>query len=139
MRLGVSSAASSTPTGVLNQRFEDLFPRTGTLGCAVCLTPQLFLQVYLYSNVGPPAPQSATLPGLPAIALHTQEPSQPGCLSLPLLLVWMNVSSLTPWLSDFHTVEFSVSSGWFLFLNLLSFFHCLRRHSVSTYASILAG
>ena len=23
----------------------------------------------------------------------------------------MNVSSLTPWLSDFHTVQFSVSSG----------------------------
>ena len=34
----------------------------------------------------------------------------------------MNVSSLTLWLSDFHTVQFSVSSGWFLFLNLLSFF-----------------
>ena len=27
-----------------------------------------------------------------------------GCPSPPLLLVWMNVSSLTPWLSDFHTV-----------------------------------
>ena len=26
------------------------------------------------------------------------------CPSLPLLLVWMNVSSTTPWLSDFHTV-----------------------------------
>ena len=47
----------------------------------------------------------------------------PSCLSLPLLLVWMNVSSLTPWLLDFHTVLFSVSSGCFLFLNLLlSFF-----------------
>ena len=41
--------------------------------------------------------------------------SAPGCLSLPLLLVWMNVSSLTPWLSDFHTVQFSVNSGWFCF------------------------
>ena len=53
------------------------------------------------------------------------ESSTPGCPSLPLLPVWMNVSSLTPWLSDFHTVRFSVSSGcFFLFLNLLSFF-CL--------------
>ena len=48
--------------------------------------------------------------------------SLPGCLSLPLLLVCMNVSSLTPWLLDFHTVRFSVISGCFLFLNLLLFF-----------------
>ena len=27
----------------------------------------------------------------------------------PLLLVWINVSSLTPWLSDFHTVRFCIS------------------------------
>ena len=38
--------------------------------------------------------------------------SLPGCPSLPLLPVWMNVSSLTPWLSDFRTVQFSVSSDW---------------------------
>ena len=35
----------------------------------------------------------------------------PGCPAPPLLLVWMNVSSLFPWLSDFHAVGFSVSSG----------------------------
>ena len=45
--------------------------------------------------------------------------SPPSCPSLPLLPVWMNVSSLTPWLSVFHTVWFSVSSGCFLCLNLL--------------------
>ena len=50
------------------------------------------------------------------LALHL------GCLSLPLLPVWMNVSSLSPWLWDFHTVWFSGSSGWFLFLNLVLFF-----------------
>ena len=37
------------------------------------------------------------------------ESSLPSCPSPPLLSVWMNVS-LTPWLSDFHTVWFSVSS-----------------------------
>ena len=117
--------------------FEALFPHTGTLGCAVCLAPQLFLLVYLHANVGPPGLQVSALPGLPATTL-------PRVLStrLPIsthLLVWMNVSSLTPWLSDFHTVQFSVSSGCFLFLNLLlSFFWFLRRHSVSTYTSILA-
>ena len=61
------------------------------------------------------------------------------CPSPLLLLVWMNVSSLSPWLSDFHTVRYSVSSGCFLFLNYCPSFGCVRRHSVSTYASILAG
>ena len=38
----------------------------------------------------------------------------PWCMSSPpLLSVWMNVSYLTPWLSDFHTVRFSVRSGCF--------------------------
>ena len=32
----------------------------------------------------------------------------------------MNISSWTPWWSDFHRVQFSVSVGCFLFLNLLS-------------------
>ena len=52
-------------------------------------------------------------------------PLHPCCLSLPLLPVWMNVSSLTPWLLDFYTVWFSGSTGYFLFLNwLLSFWLC---------------
>ena len=69
----------------------------------------------------------------------TASPLLPGCLSLPRLLVWMNVSSLTPLLSDFHTVRFSDSFGCFLFLNLsLSLFGCVRRHSVFTYGHILA-
>ena len=52
MRLGVSPAAASTPTGVFNQRFEALFPRTGALGCAVCSAPSPFLPVYPCMNVG---------------------------------------------------------------------------------------
>ena len=36
MRLGVSAAAASTPTGVFNQRFEALFPCAGALGYGVC-------------------------------------------------------------------------------------------------------
>ena len=47
-----------------------------------------------------------------------RESTLPSCPSLPLLQVWLNVSSLTPWLLDFHTVRFSGSSGCFLFLNL---------------------
>ena len=41
--------------------FEALFPSAGTLGCMVCLAPQLFLLVYPHANVG--------LPSLPATAL----------------------------------------------------------------------
>ena len=78
---------------------------------------------------------------LPVCNLPTPycESSPPGYPPLSLLPVWMNVSSLSPWLSDFHTVRFSVSSGWFLFLNCCCPSGCARRHSVSTYASILAG
>ena len=63
-------------------------------------------------------------------------PVPPSCPSLPLLPVWMNVSSSSPWLSDFRVVRFSVSSGCFLLLNCCPF-GCARRHSGSTYASIL--
>ena len=42
-------------------------------------------------------------------------PLCPGWPSPPLLLVWMNVSSLTPWLSHFHTVRFSGSLVVFCF------------------------
>ena len=42
----------------------------------------------------------------PLILLATAAlcPLWPGSPSLPLLLIWMNNSSLNPWLSDFHTV-----------------------------------
>ena len=39
VRLGVSPAATPTPTGVFNQRFEALFPCAGALGYAVCFAP----------------------------------------------------------------------------------------------------
>ena len=62
MRLGVSPAASSTTTGVFNQRFEALFPCAGSLGCEVCFASLPFLPVYLHANVGLPSPPAATLP-----------------------------------------------------------------------------
>ena len=39
VRLGISPAATPTPTGVFNQRFEALFPRAGALGYRVCFAP----------------------------------------------------------------------------------------------------
>ena len=60
------------------------------------------------------------LPPCLVLQLHPcGESSPPGCLSLPLLPVWMNVSSLTRWLLDFYPVRFSVSSGYFLFLKFV--------------------
>ena len=58
----------------------------------------------------------------PASCQLVMHPCCPSFPSPPLLPVWMNVS-LLPWLLDFHTVQFSVSSDCFLFSNwLLSFF-----------------
>ena len=120
VRLGVSPAANSTPTGVFNQRIKALFPCAGALGGVVCFAPPLFLLVCLCVNVGPQGMPATTLWGLLAAAwpapLHNpppcwvhqplpcQESSLPHCLSPPLLLVWVNVYSLSPCLSNFHTV-----------------------------------
>ena len=143
MRLGVSPAAASTPTGVFSQRFEASFPCPEALGCVSASLPSVL--VYLCANVGLrgllaaawPAPlHNPHLAGSASRHLAVS-PLHPGCPSPPLLLVWMNVSSLSPWLSVFHTVGFSFSSGCFLFLNCCPF-GCARRRSVSTYASILA-
>ena len=64
MRLGVSPAAASTPTGVFNQRLEVLFPRAGALGCVICFAPPPFLPVCLCVNVGPRGLPATTLWGL---------------------------------------------------------------------------
>ena len=133
VRLGVSPAAASAPTGVFNRWFEALFPRAGALGCVVChLVHQLLPR---WPAAALPAPLHNPSPLWVRQPLPCHESSPPSCPSPPLLPVWMNVSSLSPWLSDFHTVQFSVSSGVFLFLNCCCLsFGCARRHSVSIYA-----
>ena len=70
VRLGVPPA-TTTLTGFIARGFEALFPCTGTLGCMVCLTPQLFLLIYPHANVGLPAttlPSALSAP--PAAHLH---------------------------------------------------------------------
>ena len=129
MRLGVSPAAAPTPTGVLNQRFEALFPCAGALGCVVSFAPPPVLLVFLCTNVGPyclPRSTISHLAGSTSCCLALS-PVHPSCPSPPLLPVWMNVS-LSPWLLDFHAVRFSVSSGCFLFLSCCCpSFGCARR------------
>ena len=136
MRLGVSSAVASTPTGVFSQRFEVLFPHTEALGCEVCHPVHQLLHCSQL-QLCPPC-STIRSPCWVHQLPPRRESSPPSCLSLPLLPVWVSVSSLSPWFSDFHTVRFSVSSC-FLFLNRCCPFGCTRRHSVSTYTSILAG
>ena len=71
VRLGVSPAMS-IPTVIFSVRgFEALFPLAGTLGCVICLTPQLLLLVYPHVIVGPPSPPAAAFPHvLSALAAH---------------------------------------------------------------------
>ena len=51
----------------------------------------------------------------------------------------MSVSSLTPWLSDFQTVRFSISSGCFLLLNLLLSFVQLCKEAWCVYLRLRLG
>ena len=154
VRLGVSPAAASTPTGVFNQRFEALFPCTGALGCAVCFAPLPFL--YLCVNVGTQCLPATTLWGLLAAVwpapFHNPPPcwvhQPPPCYesSLPRLPVSAPPTSLGEcffFISLVVGLPYSLifCQFWlFLFLNCCcSSFGCARRQSVSTYASILAG
>ena len=112
VRLGVS-LATTTPTSFSARGFEAVFPCAGTLGYSLSDSPVA------------PSSLSARKCGTTQFSSHglAAGPLHPSRLSPPLLPAWMNVSSVTPWLSDFHTVRFSGSSGCFLFLNwLLSFF-----------------
>ena len=127
---------------------NELSCEAGSFSC--CHNPHRFLQSEVlrlyFPTLEPHVARSVSLPSCPSWFMCTQmwdyplcQPSSrlprssnhclamcplcPGYLSPPLLLVWMNVSSLTPWLLDFHALRFSVSSGCFVFLNLLlSFF-----------------
>ena len=125
VRLRVSPSAA-TPTGFYSQRFWGFISLRQNPGlCSLSRSP-IVPPGLSNTNVGlphlvcqsPPCP-----PGLlPAALPHHL---CPGCPSLALLPVWMNVSSLTPWLLDFHTVQICGISGYFLFLNLLLFFSWL--------------
>ena len=103
VRLGVSPAAAPTPTGVLNQRFEALFPQAGALGYAVCLAPRSLsgLSVCECGAAGSASGQTAC-PFPPTLrqsrsCCGNASSLRPGCPSPPLLPVWMNVYFLFPW------------------------------------------
>ena len=117
--------------------FEALFLCAGALGCGVCLAPQLFLPVYLHSIVGPPSTEVAASPAPPATALPQ------------VLSIWLPISTPPPGLDEcfffnslvvgFHTVQLSVSSGCFLFLNLLLSFLWLCEEAQYVYLCLHLG
>ena len=124
VRLGVSPAATPTPTGVFNQRFEALFPELEPWVARSASLPAI-CPVYLCMNVGPqglvvvrlPAPlvpHSASLGPATATRVLSAPPTGLDECSFFISLV-----------SDLLAIRFSVRSG------------CARRHSVSTYAAIL--
>ena len=148
VRLGVSPAAASTPTGVFNWRFETLFPRAGPLGCMVCFAPPPFLLVYLFVNVGLWGLLAATLP----VLFHNPPPcwvrQPPPCheSSQPRLPVSTPPTSLDEccfFISLVVRLPYrSIFCQFWLFFvfKLLSFFClCEEAQCVPTYASILAG
>ena len=92
-------------------------PGVGTLGCEVWpgagITHSLGVPPGFnlpHMHVGLPfALATATAATTPPCPLYPSSPS------LPLLPIWVNVSSLNPCFWDFHRVEFSESSGCYLF------------------------
>ena len=85
--LGVSPAAT-TPTVFIARGFEAFFSSAATLGCVICLAPQLFLPVHSDTIVEPP--------GLPATTLPTPILQLPPChrSSLPPLSIFAPPTSL---------------------------------------------
>ena len=110
--------------------FEALFAHTRTLGCVVCLAPQLFLLDYLCTNMGLPSPLATALSWV-----------------LPALAVLFCPSYQSGWMFSFNSLVvrlpyslFFGSSGYFFFLNLLlSFFWLCEETKCSYLGPILAG
>ena len=160
VRLGVSPAAASTPTGVFNQRLEALYPCAGALGCLVCFAPcrssrficaqvwgrrmppaplpVLFsstlspaLSVYLCANVGP---QGLLVVRLPAPFVPHSASLGPAT-AMQVLSAPMPVSAPPPGLDVCFFFIYLVSD--FLAVRFSVSSGCARRRSVSTYAAIL--
>ena len=134
---GSFSHCRLNPERCFSQRFGALFPCSGILSCTVCLTPSCscwFICTRMWDCL---------IHNLPLCWVRLPPPccksSLPGCGSPPLLLVRMNISSLNLWLLDFRRVQFSVSSGCFLFLNLLSSFFWLCEEAQCVYLRLHLG
>ena len=136
VRLGVSPAAVSTPTGVFSQWFETIsvYWNFGLQGLSPCLPAAASPASCSFAH---PTPQSPASLGPPAAALprvlSAQLPVSAPPTGLDECFFFISLVVRLPYSTIFCQL-------WFLFLNCCCpSFGCGRRHSVSTYASILAG
>ena len=143
-RLAVS-ATSPTPIGSYSQKlwgfiFLVLEPWAAQSGLGLgSLAPNVSLPILSSHECGTTS-STGHLTALSCLATAIPHPLHPCSPALPLLPIWMNVASLNPSLSDFHTVQFSGCSGFFHFgVSCDPSYCCARRQNVSTYASILTG
>ena len=86
----------------------------GTLGCgsvSVSSCSSWFSHTRMWDLPLPQPPPCQTSQSFSRLAVCSLLPS---CLSLPLLLVWVSVSSLTPWLSD--SIQFNFLSVLVVFV-----------------------
>ena len=89
------------------------FPGTRTLGCAVWSGAGFTCSQGIPSDLYSTTYECRTVCSR-CHCTATSHPLHSGSLCLPFLPIWMNLASLNPWLLDFHTVQFSGSSGcWF--------------------------
>ena len=122
VRLGVSPAAASTPTGVFNQRFEALFPHAGTLGWAIChlvhqLLPRQPAAAWpaLFNNLPPrwvhqpPPCRESSLPQQPVSAPPT---SLDECFFFISLVVRLPYSSIFCQFWLFFVLKLLLSFSW---------------------------
>ena len=145
VRLGVSPTAASTPKGFSNSGLRLYFPELELWVAWSVLLP-LCSSWFICARMWDRQVHQLLLAGqlqpcLPWSSRHrlSMNPSAPLLISTPPTgmdeCFFFNSLVL-----DFHMVRFSFSSGCFLFLNCCyPAFGCVRRHNVSTYASILSG
>ena len=130
------SSCCLNPHRCLQSDLRFYFPLAGSLGCEVCFAPPPFLSVYLCANVGPQgllavvlaapfAPHSASL-WVPPQQCESPPTGLDECFFFIFLFLELPCGSI-------------FCQFWlFLFLNCCCpSFGCARRHSLSTYASIL--
>ena len=94
---------------------------TGTLGCVLWPGVGMTCSQGIPPDVYPPR-VIVGLPFLPPLPLCTTPClllSTPFSLSPSFLSIWMNVASLYPWLSDFHTARFFDYCRCYLFWDLV--------------------
>ena len=70
VRLGVSPAATPTPTGAFNQRFEALFPHAGALRCLVCFAPRRLSYISVHECGAPRCYPLLSLPHSPPLRVR---------------------------------------------------------------------